>query len=209
VLYSLPSLTYIPIIAATQVAASYVGENGELQRSLLTSMLAAGELSLAGQQQQLFGLQGEFEIHPERLAEEQARRRQLFLQMTLPADRRHYVECSTGLAAMGASLQQLLEQPAHSSAASEPSPASGMSAGLGSGEAPPAATSCAPGDGNLELLPVLGFYLEWQPDGESGSSPPSVLQISTGAVACRYFLMLWMIRQSLPCLGLVSSATKG
>lgn len=109
------------------MAGQYVGEDGQLQRTLVQAMLLAGELSLAQEHMALFGLQvggwlywneqqvwnspmcvvmgavhgcwpaqvhtrqapaqlaplfpittaqGEFEVCPERLAEEQARRRE-------------------------------------------------------------------------------------------------------------------------------------
>lgn len=40
-----------------QVAAQYVGDDRQLQRTLVQSLLLAGELSLAEQQLRLFGLQ--------------------------------------------------------------------------------------------------------------------------------------------------------
>ena len=196
-------LRYIPL-RYLQVAATYVGEDDELQRSLLTSMLAAGELSLARQQQQLFGLEAEFQIHPERLAEEQAARRERYLQMPLPPGALHYVQCAGGLAAMALRLQALLRQPTRHGAAHSPADAT-ADAGVataapqrqqqadqrqaaapggrqdGVPAAAAAAAAFAGAHGDEELLPVLGLDLEWQPDGEN-SSPPSLLQISTGAV---------------------------
>ena len=40
-----------------QVAGQYVGEDGQLQRTLVQAMLLAGELSLAQEHMALFGLQ--------------------------------------------------------------------------------------------------------------------------------------------------------
>lgn len=180
-----------------------MGDDRQLQRTLLRSMLVAGELSLAAQHQQLFGLSGEFEIHPERLAEEQERRRQQFLQLPLPAAAVRYVDCAQGLAAMQAALAALLAAPhrhgsahspvgacgdAHPAAAAAAlaspqaaEPAAGPAAAAGSAAlgTPPGSLTAAASDRDDELLPVLGIDLEWQPDSEN-SSPPSVLQISTG-----------------------------
>jgi hypothetical protein len=175
-----------------QVAAQYVGEDGELQRKLLLAMLAAGELSLAAQHQQQFGLQGEFEIDPRQLAVEQARRREQYLAMPLPPEVLHFVDGAEGLLHMGRRLQLLLRQPARHG---------GEHTAIDGGRAthvspaPPAAAeaaAAAPGEGqgcsvdsaftrDASLLPVLGLDLEWQPDNGS-SSPPSVLQISTGGI---------------------------
>ncbi|KAL4452648.1 hypothetical protein ABPG75_008310 [Micractinium tetrahymenae] len=172
------------------VAGQYVGEDGELQRSLLRSMLVAGELSLAAQHQQLFGLDGEFDIHPERLAEEQERRRQQFLQLPLPPGAVRYVDSGEGLAALAAALAALLAPPhrhgsAHSPAGAD-GPAAAEAAAAGGSPTPaplPSSPTAAPmaaaaAERDAELLPVLGLDLEWQPDSEK-SAPPSVLQIST------------------------------
>ncbi len=192
--------------SAPQVAGQYVGDDRELQRTLLRSMLVAGELSLAAQHQQLFGLSSEFEIHPERLAEEQERRRQQFLQLPLPTGAVRYVDCAQGLAAMRAALAALLAAPhrhgsAHSPVgacregppaaaaavlgspqAAEPAAGPAAAAGIGAHDTPPGSpTAAAASCRDAELLPVLGIDLEWQPDSEN-SSPPSVLQISTGAL---------------------------
>lgn len=43
-----------------------MGEDAALQRALLHAMLLAGELTLAQQHARLFGLEGEFEVHPVR-----------------------------------------------------------------------------------------------------------------------------------------------
>lgn len=188
-----------------------MGDDRELQRSLLRSMLVAGELSLAAEHQQQFGLDGEFEVHPEQLAEERERRRRRFLQLPLPAEAVRYVDSADGLPAIGAALAALLapqhrhgaahsplvvdgEAPAvaASSAAAAATPAelglleAAAPAGAArSGTAPgmPAGSSvaAAAADRDVGLLPVLGMDLEWQPDSEN-SAPPSVLQISTGAL---------------------------
>ena len=176
------------------MAGQYVGADPQLQRTLLEAMLVAGELSLAQQHQQLFGLEGQFEIHPERLAEERERRRQLFLQLPLPPGAVHFVDSVEALAAAGARLAALLEPP-HRHGTAHSSPAGGAAAaaaaaadstataaagdGGGTVTAAAAAAAAAAADRDAELLPVLGMDLEWQPDAEN-SSPPSLLQLSTG-----------------------------
>ena len=141
------------------MAAQYAGEERELQRGLVESMLLAGELGLAQQHLRIWGLEGELVVHPQRLAEEQQRRRELYLQMPLPASDVHFVDCVAGVATMQRSLYRLLSQP------------------------PPSLSEEDMAEG--QLLPVLGVDLEWRPgdSGSRGSSsalPPSVLQISTG-----------------------------
>jgi hypothetical protein len=166
-----------------QVAGQYVGEEPQLQRRLVESMLLAGELSLAQQHQELFGLSGEFAIRPEHLAAEQARRREQFLQMPLAPDAVHFVDCLTGLAAMGQRLEALLlAQPVRHGAAH-----TGVAAADGHLQkqqeaAADGSTSNSGGDRDAQLLPAVGIDLEWQPDSEN-SSPPSILQISTGEEA--------------------------
>ena len=160
-----------------------MGEEPQLQRRLVESMLLAGELSLAQQHQELFGLSGEFEIRPERLAAEQARRRDQYLQMPLAPQAVHFVDCLAGLAAMGQRLEALLlAQPARHGAAHNGPAATDeqwqqqqqpQEAGASG------SSSSGGGDRDAELLPAVGIDLEWQPDSEN-SSPPSILQISTG-----------------------------
>lgn len=87
---------------------------------------------------------------------------------------------------MGAALAALAAPPRRHGAPHDSPPPSPR------GAAPPrAASPAAPGspkaaadaaavvDRELERLPVLGLDLEWQPDAEN-SSPPSLLQLSTG-----------------------------
>ncbi|KAI7836357.1 hypothetical protein COHA_009779 [Chlorella ohadii] len=96
------------------VAGQYVGEEPQLQRTLVQAMLLAGELTLAQDHMRLFGLQDEFQISPERLAEEQARRREQYLQ--LPAGiQLHFVDSVQALASMGRHLEGLLRPHRHGS----------------------------------------------------------------------------------------------
>lgn len=110
---------------------------------------------------------------------------------------------------MGQRLAELLREHRHGSAHDSPTAAAaaaaaaiadgqllqaaaGGSASVVDGKVPHAAAAAAAGatapaaamDRDAELLPALGLDLEWQPDAEN-SSPPSLLQISTGAgVVC-------------------------
>ncbi|PRW61071.1 exonuclease mut-7 [Chlorella sorokiniana] len=114
------------------VAGQYAGEDPQLQRTLVQAMLLAGELLLAQEHMLSFGLQGEFAISPERLAEEQARRREQYLQ--LPSNiQLHFVDNVDALVSMGQYLERLLQQRRqgsvhHSIAAGGAAPAAAKSA---------------------------------------------------------------------------------
>lgn len=131
----------------------------------------------------------------ERLAEEQQRRREQFLQLPLPEGAVHFVDSVAGLEAMGRRLGAMLQGPPHRGSAHHASPPASPTAAAAAAPSPPGSPPVSPSaaaaaevavaaaashDWEAEALPALGLDLEWQPDADN-SSPPSLLQLSTGA----------------------------